>query len=114
MLITVPNYAISVTALRDYRAGAKNDRNLDIEVLKAKINCLIYACDRQHVSFIVCGQRYVFGKCKFEVNREGRVVNISWIQADATPTRKEVERLKEAYEYKGLNKRGTRFIEKVA
>lgn len=99
--------AISVTAVRDYRTGAYNDKNLDVEVLKIKINCLIDSST--HVTFCTCGKRYVFGSCCIEVDRENRIRSIEWLKEKKSPDGREISNLKRNYLNSGLNQRGTRF-----
>ena len=104
-------YKISETALRQYRAGAKRDKDLPNDILEIKINCLIMSVDMINFRYTTCGKIYQFGRCKFEVDRENRVRSITWSDGDNL-FKSEVERLRENYRKFGLNRNGNKYIEK--
>ena len=104
-------YKISETALRQYRAGAKQDKDLPKDILEIKINCLIMSVDIINTRYIMCGKKYQFGKCQFEVDREHRVRSITWSDRDNL-LKSEAEKLRENYKKFGLNRKGNKFINK--
>ena len=104
-------YKISETALRQYRYGAKKDKDLPKDILEIKINCLIMSVDIMNIRYVVCGKKYQFGKCQFEVDRENRVRSITWSNGDNL-FKSEVKKLRENYKKFGLNRNGNKFINK--
>ena len=104
-------YKLSVTALRQYRAGAKKDKNLPKDILEIKINCLIMSVDAINTRYTVCGKIYQFGRCQFEVDRENRVRNICWKGGNQV-LRSELRKLKENYKSYGLNEDGNNYLER--
>ena len=104
-------YTISETALRQYRSGAKRDKDLSKDILEIKINCLILSTDIRNTRYTTCGKIYQFGKCRFEVDRENRVRRITWSDGDNL-LKPEAEKLRENYKKFGLNRKGNKFIGK--
>ena len=104
-------YKISETALRQYRVGAKQDKDLPKDILEIKINCLIMSVDIINTRYIMCGKKYQFGKCQFEVDGENRVRSITWSDGDNL-LKSEAEKLRENYKKFGLNRKGNKFINK--
>lgn len=104
-------YKISETALRQYRAGAKRDKDLPKDILGIKINCLIMSVDMMNTRYTTCGKIYQFGRCKFEVDRENRVRDISW-SGDNQVLKKELINLKKNYREYGLNDDGNAYRNK--
>ena len=103
----IPKYKISMTALKNYRDGAKSSRYIDVKVLKDRINSLIYASE--DVKLISNGKRFRFGSCNFDVDTQGIVVKIFWNENTAVVNKSEVFNLLKAYDTFGLNKSGTYF-----
>ena len=104
-------YKISETALRQYRAGAKRDKDLSKDILEIKINCLSMSGDMIYFRYSTCGQIYQFGRCKFEVDRENRVRDITW-SGDNQVLKKELINLKKNYKKYGLNNNGNAYRNK--
>lgn len=103
-------YKISETALRQYKAGTKQDKDLPKDVLEVKINCLILSVDIKNIRYVTCGKMYQFGKCQFEVDRENMIRNITWSDTDNL-LKPEAQRLRKNYKLFGLNRNGSKFIE---
>ena len=104
-------YTISETALRQYRSGAKRDKDLPKDVLETKINCLIMSTDVKNTRYTTCGKVYQFGRCKFEVDRENRVRSITWSGGNQVVW-SELQALEKNYKKFGLNSDGNKFVDK--
>lgn len=104
----IPDYSLTITALNNYRNGAKNDKNLDNDILKLKINCLIYASE--NCSLILGGKRYTFGTVIFEVSNDGSIKRIYWNTKNNKPSFNEISKLLTAYELVGLDRNGRKVI----
>lgn len=104
-------YTISETALRQYRSGAKRDKDLQKDVLETKINCLIMSTDVKNTRYTTCGKIYQFGRCKFEVDRENRVRSITW-SGNNQVIWSELQELEKNYKKFGLNNDGNKFLGK--
>jgi hypothetical protein len=102
--------ALSLTAIEQYRKNAKNNANLDLDILKLKINALISASS--NVYPVPFGTIYQFGSCKIKVNLDDIVTSITWTSEKIDPSPIEIKRL-ETYNLRyGLDKRGNRFATK--
>ena len=104
-------YKISETALRQYRSNAKRDKDLPKDILEIKINCLIMSVDMINFRYTTCGKIYQFGRCKFEVDRENRVRDISW-SGNNHVLKNELINLKKNYRKYGLNDEGNAYKNK--
>jgi hypothetical protein len=102
--------AISITAYRQFRNGAKQNVNIDYEILKLRLNSIIDSVDQTNISFYSGGKKYRFGNCVFKVDTNNYIRGIYWPTDDLKPTRNEIVQLESNYRKRGLNKRGTQFL----
>lgn len=104
-------YELTERAENQYRMNAKQSKNIDISILNRKISALIYASrDRYYYSMedaTVC-----FGSCIITFSLD-KVIDICWSNKEHKGMISAVEKraLLDAYDYFGLNSRGTAYKE---
>ena len=102
--------ALSISAIDNYRKNAKQHADIDLDVLKIRINCLVDACETSKNS--LRGKIYQFGKCVITVNDMNIITDIKWTDEKARPSNHEVGKLKHLYKVRGLNSQGSAFLNK--
>lgn len=102
--------ALSLTTINKYRKNAKHDSDIDIDVLKIRLNCLIDAVDNEHIRRSGNTVIYKFGECSLYVTNN-IVTDIRWNENTLGPTSREQKRLIGLYLRNGLNKRGNKIVE---
>ena len=102
--------AISISAYRQYRNGARQHLNMDYDVLKVRLSSLIESVDSCNISYSTRGMKYRFGNCVFHVDFCNCIKGISWSTDDLKPSYNEVKRLESNYKKYGLNRSGTKFV----
>lgn len=102
--------ALSITAYKQFRDGAKQHVNMDREILKARLSSLIDSVDQSNISYYSGGKKYRFGSCVLSVDGNNYIRRIEWLDDDLKPLYVEIMRLKGNYSKYGLNKQGTKFI----
>lgn len=101
--------AISISAYRQYRNGAKQHLNMNYDVLKARLSSLIESVDNSNVSYYSGGKKYRFGNCVLSVDSNNYIRGISWPTDNLKPSYGEIQRLEDNNKMYGLNRQGTRF-----
>lgn len=105
--------ALSITAYRQFRNGAKQHVNMESDILKARLSSLIDSVDQSNTSYYLGGKKYRFGSCILSVDGNNYIRRIEWLADDLKPLYEEIMRLKANYSKYGLNKQGTKFINNV-
>lgn len=100
-------YALSVNAANDYKKNSKHSGDISVDVLKAKLNCMIEASEK-HVQNIGATS-YIFGRCSIRVTNTGVIKSIQWKKNRVAASNKEIHTLKCLYRKVGLNSSGTEF-----
>lgn len=102
--------ALSITAYHQFRNGARQHINIEYEILKVRLSSLIESVEPNHISFYPGGKKYRFGNCIFSVDASNYIRGISWVADDLKPSYSEIKQLESNYLKYGLNKQGTRFV----
>ena len=96
-------YSLSKRAEMQYRTGARQAKNIPIDVLRRKISALIYASPEDAT--------IIFGTCVITFGAN-QVTDIRWCNDNhgSGICKKEKDALLEAYTYFGMDKNGTYLV----
>lgn len=103
-------YSLSKRAEMQYRTGARQAKNIPIDVLRRKISALIYA-SRDRFYFSPEDATIIFGTCVITFGAN-QVTDIRWCNDNhgSGICKKEKDALLEAYTYFSMDKNGTYLV----